>query len=72
MAPAGNIAGDSAETRKQLVANGAIRALAGLVIAARGGAGASGGLALLQAAQIAAWALSNVIKGAGQEVRAGS
>ena len=53
----------------QLAAHGAIPALAGLVIAARGGGGgASAGPAALHAGTIGAWALSNTIRGAGHEV----
>ena len=65
----GNIAGDSSEARMQLVAHGVILALATIVIAARSGSAGSAGPAALHAAQIAAWALSNYIRGADNEVR---
>jgi hypothetical protein len=65
---AGNIAGDGPVTRQTLTANGAIRPLAAMVMAAQRSRGRTDDGGSLQAGQIAAWALSNVIKGAGREV----
>ncbi len=66
---AGNIAGDGPEARRTLTANGAVRPLAALVMAAERSRRSAGEDGSLRAGQIAAWALSNVIKGAGHEVR---
>ena len=65
---AGNIAGDGPEARRTLTANGAIRPLAAMVVAAQRGRSPTGHGGSLKAGQIAAWALSNIIKGAGREV----
>ncbi|KAK9808864.1 hypothetical protein WJX72_005408 [[Myrmecia] bisecta] len=61
----GNIAGESAELRAKLAANGAVRPLTGLVLAARGSLAPR---PVIAASRTAAWALSNLIKGAGHEV----
>ena len=66
---AGNIAGDGPEARRTLTGNGAVRPLAALVMAAERSRRSAGEEGSLRAGQIAAWALSNVIKGAGHEVR---
>ena len=65
---AGNIAGDGPEARQTLTANGAIWPLAAMVMAAQRSRSRTNDGGSLQAGQIAAWALSNVIKGAGREV----
>jgi hypothetical protein len=64
---AGNLAGDCPEFRGLLVANGVLAPLAGLATAptARGAMPTGTDLA---AAATGAWALSNVVKGAGPEV----
>lgn len=66
----GNIAGEDAEHRRVLIANGAVRPLVGLLIrAAR--AVAAGDVATeasaLTAGSTAAWALANVLRDAGHE-----
>lgn len=64
---AGNLAGDCTEFRGLLVANGVLAPLAGLATAptVRGAMPTGTDLA---AAATGAWALSNVVKGAGPEV----
>ncbi|PSC72043.1 importin subunit alpha-2 [Micractinium conductrix] len=66
----GNIAAEDFEFRQTLIANGVVRPLAALVVGARKAldAGADDGDPALSAGTTAAWALSNVLKGAGKEV----
>ena len=63
----GNLAGDSADFRARLVANGVLAPLAKLATAPVAPGAVPGGPDLA-AAGTAAWALSNVVKGAGAEV----
>lgn len=55
---AGNMAGESQEVRQRLRANGAVRPLLQLVLAAKG----QSGLRVLSTACTAAWALSNLLQ----------
>ncbi|KAL4440465.1 hypothetical protein ABPG75_003466 [Micractinium tetrahymenae] len=66
----GNIAAEDFDFRQTLVANGVVRPLAQLVVGARQALdkGADDGDPALSAGTTAAWALSNVLKGAGREV----
>ncbi len=65
---AGNLAGDCAEFRSTLVANGVLAPLARLACQpVAPGAMPSG--TDVAAAATGAWALSNVVKGAGSEVK---
>ncbi|KAL4419366.1 hypothetical protein ABPG77_001593, partial [Micractinium sp. CCAP 211/92] len=66
----GNIAAEDFEFRQTLVANGVVRPLARLLVGARQALdkGADDGDPALSAGTTAAWALSNVLKGAGREV----
>ncbi|KAI7843347.1 hypothetical protein COHA_003044 [Chlorella ohadii] len=66
----GNIAAEDFEFRQTLIANGVIRPLAQLVVGARKAleAGADNDDPALAAGTTGAWALSNVLKGAGREV----
>jgi hypothetical protein len=71
----GNVAGEDAEHRSVLIANGAVRPLAQLVVraaaaaAAAPGAAAEASPAAAEAAgATAAWALANLLRGAGPEV----
>lgn len=66
-AAAGNLAGDCQEFRDTLVAMGALQPLARLA-ASPMAPGADASDAACRAAATGAWALSNVLRGAGREV----